>query len=74
MGFVATKGKYFRIDEDFSTKFDAWCDSRRWLNQGALIESLLKYAMNLSREDLIKLLDDAVHEQPPKSRDKQGSG
>lgn len=51
------KGKYFRIDERVADEFDDWCARRRWINQGALFEALLRYAMAASPETLVALLE-----------------
>ena len=54
---MAMTGKYFRIDERVADEFDAWCDARRWIHQGALFEALLRYAMSASPETLVALLE-----------------
>ena len=57
MPSMAMKGKHFRIDERTADAFDAWCAERRWINQGALFEALLRYAMAASPETLVALLE-----------------
>ena len=57
MSPMAMKGKYFRIDERTAEAFDDWCAERRWINQGALFEALLRYAMAASPETLLALLE-----------------
>ena len=57
MASMAMKGKYFHIDERTADEFDAWCTERRWINQGALFEALLRYAMAASTNALVALLE-----------------
>jgi len=59
---MAKGGKYFRVSAPTISQFDRWCESRRWINQGALVDALLQWVMRADGEALMKLLD-----SPPQS-------
>ena len=59
-------GKYFRIPAPTLEQFDQWCAARRWINQGALVDSLLQWVMKADGEALMKLLDSPPTEDTEK--------
>lgn len=48
--------KSFQLTTKTKKAFETWCAERDWLNQGAMVDRLLRHVMSLDASELTSLL------------------